>query len=222
MMSASVEPVSSVDAKAMAEFVRSAKSAWSARDYESTVSESRKILEWEPDNTLGLVYLARAAAFTADWADVISAGEALVEQSPRDAFNAARRLNQAGRALEAAKIFSALDVDDDWFDQEAIQLAWREAVALLRTGEAAERDGDLGLAKILLVAGAHIAPQSQLLVSRVSQLASDAKRAANNLDRDADPSAFIAAWREVLWLDPSSILAATKLAWIHERLNPQD
>jgi predicted TPR repeat methyltransferase len=72
------------------------------------------------------------------------------------------------------------------------------------------------------VAGAHIAPQSQLLVSRVSQLASDAKRAANNLDRDADPSAFIAAWREVLWLDPSSILAATKLAWIHERLNPQD
>lgn len=221
-MSASVEPVSSVDTKAMAEFVRGAKSAWNARDYVSTVSQSRKILEWEPDNTVGLVYLARAAAFTEDWADVISAGEALVEQSPRDAFNAARKLNQAGQTLQAAKIFAALDVDDDWFDAETTQLAWKEAVVLLRAGEAAERDGDLGLAKALWVAGAHIAPRSQLLISRVSELAAEAKRVANNLDREEEPLAYITAWREVLWLDPSSMLAATKLAWIHERLNAQD
>lgn len=222
MPSVSAEPASPVDVKALAEVVRGIRSAWRDKDYAQTLIQSRTLLEYEPGNTYGLIHLARAAAHTGDWADVVSAGGALVRESPRDAFNAARKLCHAGHTLEAATIFADLDIGGDWFDAEVADLAWREAVALLKAAQAAERTGDVGLAKVLLVAGARIAPRSQTLFTEVRRFAFEAKNAAKDLDRDEDPLAYIDAWRELLWLDPSNILAATKIASAHERLNAGD
>jgi hypothetical protein len=221
MASASVEPATGADTKPIGAVVRSIRTAWSNKDYTLAVSESRALLEREPANTYGLIYLARAAAYTGDWADVVIAGAALVRESPRDAFNAARKLSHEGRTLEAARIFADLDVGGDWFDAELAEMASKEAVSLLKAGQNAERNGDPGLAKTCWVAGARIAPRSLALLSHVSQLASEAKKAAHDLDRDSDPLAYIDAWREVLWLEPSNVLAATKLAWACERLDPE-
>jgi tetratricopeptide (TPR) repeat protein len=218
----SVEPVPGVDAQAVAEAVRGVRSAWNDKDYPRAVSESRLLLEREPGNLQGLIYLARAAAYTGDWADVIFAGEALIRQSPREAFTAARKLNHVGQVREAAEIFAALEMREDWFGSEVADMAWAEAVSLLKAGQVAADNGDSDLAKILWVAGARIAPRSQILMARVRQLATQAKTTASEVDRDTDPSAYISAWREVLWLDPSNLLAAIRLAWAYERLDAGD
>jgi tetratricopeptide (TPR) repeat protein len=219
---AAPETVHSVDMKELAESIRRIKQAWKDKDYATTANESRKVLKWEPGNVYGLLYLARAAAYTGDWRDVAETGALLVRHSPRDAFNAARKLNRAGLTLDAARIFGELQVHEEWFDKDVAELAAKEGGALFKAGQAAEKQGDHGLAKTLWVAGARIAPSNELLRDRIRQLASQALNTAKDLDRNADPIAYANAWREVLALSPSNIVAATKLAWAHERLNPQD
>jgi tetratricopeptide (TPR) repeat protein len=193
------------------------KSAWNEKAYEQVASQCRKVLEDDAGNVHGLIYLSRAAAYTGDWPDVAQAGAALTRQSPRDAFNAARKLNRAGRALEAAKIFSNVDIRPDWFDATMADLAWKEGISLLKAGQAAVDDNDVESAKILWVAGAHIAPRSQLLKDRVTDLALEVRAMARRQDLATDPNAYLKAWKEVLRFNPLDTLAATKVARACER-----
>ena len=164
------------------------------------------------------MYLARAAAYAKDWDAVARAGGALTQRSPREAFNAACKLNRAKRALQAAEIFAALDIRKDWFDANIASLAWKEAISLLMAGQKPHMSGDIEQAKVIWVAGARIAPTMQALQTRVSELAFDANRVARRQDAIADPVAYIQAWREVLWFSPSDRVAAAKIARASERL----
>ncbi len=208
--------------KEVGEAVRKIKQAWKDKDYSSTVSLSRKLLGWEPGNIFGLIYLARAAAYTGDWTDVTEAGAAIVRHSPRDAFNAGRKLNRAGQTLDAAQIYAKLEIHEDWFDAGVADLASKEGVSLLRAGQAADKDGNHDLAKTLWVAGLRIAPRNEVLARRVRQLVQQAIKTAKGQDRNKDLAGYADAWREVLRLSPSDVLAAAKLAWAYERLDQKD
>ena len=212
MISSSTANERGVDAKEVAGAVLELRAAWKDKDYARAKSLSRQLLEWAPEDTLGFRFLARAAVRTDDWSDVDRAGRALVLRSPRDAFNAARALNRAGHTLQAAAIYAELQFGGDWFDSAAVDLAWREGLALLKQGDAAMAAGDAKLAKVAWAAGARLAPHSRVLSSRVRDLASAARQTARQQDRDGDIAAYIDAWREVLWFDRSNISAATKVA----------
>ncbi|MET3524069.1 tetratricopeptide repeat protein [Mesorhizobium abyssinicae] len=208
--------------KEVGEAVRRIKQAWKDKDYPGTATLSRRLLGWEPGNIFGLLYLARAAAYTGEWKDVAEAGAAIVPHSPRDAFNAGRKLNRAGQTLQAAQIYAKLEIHEDWFDAAVADLAWKEGVSLLKAGQIADKDGNHGLAKVLWVAGLRIAPRNEVLARRVRQLVLQAIKTAKGQDRNKDVVAYADAWREVLWLSPSDVLAAAKLAWAHERLDHKD
>jgi hypothetical protein len=212
MTSSSTTIERSVDMKEVAEVVRELRAVWKDKDYAKAKSLSRKLLEWEAENTFGLIFLARAAVRTDDWGDAARAGHALVLQSPRDAFNAARELNRAGYTAEAAGIYAKLQFSEDWFDGDSPDLAWKEGLSLLKKGDAAMAAGDTQLAKAAWVAGARLAPHSRMLSSRMRDLANAARQTARLQDRDKDMAAYIEAWREVLWFEPSNVSAATKVA----------
>jgi hypothetical protein len=202
----------SLDMKEVADVVRELRAAWKEKDYARTKDLSCKLLEGEPENTFGLIFLARAAVRIEAWAEAARAARALVLQSPRDAFNAAVGLNRAGHTAEASEIYAELQFDEDWFDSATTQLAWKEGISLLKKGDAAMAAEDTQLAKAAWVAGARLAPHSRLLSSRLRYLADAAKKTARRKDRDADIAAYIDAWCEVLWFDPANISAATKVA----------
>jgi hypothetical protein len=56
-----MEPVTSVDMKEIGQSVNAIKSAWNEKDYARVADQCRKLLEHEPENVYGLIYLARAA-----------------------------------------------------------------------------------------------------------------------------------------------------------------
>ena len=203
--------------KDLGQSVNEIKAAWNEKDYARVANQCRKLLEYEPENLYGLIYLGRAAANIEDWLEVEMAGSALVRRSPRDAFNAARMLNRAGLAVEAARIFANIDIRPDWFDEKIVELAWKEGISLLNAGRAAMERGDEESAKLLWTAGSRIAPRSQLLRDRVSQLALEAKEAARKQNLSSDPAAYMKAWRDVLRFSPSDAIAATKIARACER-----
>ena len=217
-----METVVSVDMKEVGQSVNAIKTAWNEKNYERVAIECRKLLEHEPENVYGLIYLARAAAYTADWPDVVHAGWALTRRSPRDAFTAARKLNHAGQVLEAARIFSDIEIRSDWFDAKVADLAWKEGASLLKSGLDAANMNDIESAKIIWMAGVRIAPRSQPLRERVSEFALEARDVARSQDLDRDPVAYINAWREVLWFNPSDVIAATKIARASERDNEKE
>ena len=217
-----MEPVISVDMKEIGQSVNAIKAAWNEKNYKQVAVECRKLLEHEPENVYGLMYLARAAANTGDWPDVVHAGWALTRRSPRDAFNAARRLNRVGQVREAARIYSDIEIRSDWFDAKVADVAWREGVSLLKSGQAAAKVNDIESAKIIWMAGVRIAPRSQLLRDRVSKFALEARDIARKQDANKDPAAYIKAWREVLWFNPSDVNAAAKIARAFERENEKD
>jgi tetratricopeptide (TPR) repeat protein len=217
-----MEPVTSVDMKEIGQSVNAIKSAWNEKDYARVADQCRKLLEHEPENVYGLIYLARAAAYTEDWPDVVHAGWALTRRSPREAFNAARKLNHAGQVREAARIFSDLDIRPDWFDAKIADMAWKEGVSLLKSGQTAANNNDVESAKIIWMAGVRIAPRSQLLRDRVSAFALEARQVARRQDREKDLAGYIRAWREVLWFNPTDVLAASKVAQAYERTNEKE
>jgi hypothetical protein len=217
-----MEPVIRVDMKEVGQTVNAIKTAWTEKNYERVAAECRKLLEHEPENVYGLIYLARAAPHTGDWPDVVHAGWALTRRSPRDAFTAARKLSHAGHVLEAARIFSDLEIRSDWFDAKLGELAWREGVSLLKAGQAAAEVKDFESAKIIWMAGLRIAPRSQLLRDRVSEFGREARNVALKQDLEKDPVAYINAWREVLWFYPADVIAATRIARALEKDNQKD
>jgi len=217
-----MEPTTSVDMKEIGQSVNAIKSAWNEKDYERVARECRKLLEHEPENVYGLIYLARSATYTGDWTDVVHAGWALTRRSPRDAFNAARKLNQAGQVREAARIYSNIEIRPDWFDAKVADMAWKEGISLLKSGQAAANENDIESAKIIWMAGVRIAPRSQLLRDRVSEFALEAKNLARKKELEKDPAAYIKAWREVLWFNPTDVIAASKIARAFERDNERD
>jgi tetratricopeptide (TPR) repeat protein len=180
------------------------------------------LLEFEPENLYGFIYLARSASQTGDYPNLVRAGNALTLRSPRDAFNAARKLNQVGRTLEAAQIYAELDIRPDWFDEKVADLAWDEGISLLNAGKAAMDRGQGEAAKIIWTAGFQIAPRSELLRDQVRQLALEARRAALRGNLSTDPVAYVKAWREVLWFNPADVFALTKIARACERENEAD
>jgi tetratricopeptide (TPR) repeat protein len=217
-----MEPVIRVDMKEVGQTVNAIKTAWNAKNFERVAAECRKLLEHEPENVYGLIYLARAASHTGDWPDVVHAAWALTRRSPRDAFIAARKLNHAGQVLEAARIFSDLEIRSDWFDARLADLAWKDAISLLRAGQAAADMKDFESAKVIWMAGLRIAPRSQLLRDRVSAFGLEARNVARKQDLEKDPVAYINAWREVLWFNPADVTAATRIARALEKDNPKD
>jgi tetratricopeptide (TPR) repeat protein len=211
-----------VNARSLARALRAIEAAWSAEDYAGVARRSRELLESAPDDTQGLVYLSRAAAFIGDWTEVARTGAALARKSPRDAFVAAGKLNRAGRPLEAAKIFAALEIRDDWFDAEVASMARKDSRLLLTAGMAAKESGDTEAEKVIWVAGARIAPQSHFLAGRVRELFQALKKSVMDLDFDKDPAAYISAHREMAWIDPSHLLAAARLAKAYDRSDEED
>ncbi|WP_095090576.1 hypothetical protein [Mesorhizobium sophorae] len=186
--------------------------AWEAEDYAGVANLCRELLLSDADATQGLVHLARAATLTGDWEDVAEAGEALVHSSPKDAFVAAGKLNRAGRALEAAKIFAQLNVQEDWFDAEVADLARKDADLLIAAGESASTREDSKAAKVIWVAGAQIAPRSQILAGKVRRLTRGLKMALANADPDTNPAGYVDVCRELAWLNPSNLAAAVRFA----------
>ena len=196
--------------------------AWEAEDYAGVVRRSRDLIELEPGNVRGFIYLARAGALVGDWADVARAGGVLTRESPRDAFLAAGKLNRAGRALEAAKIFVDLRLRDGWFDDEARSMARKDARLLQRAGMAASENGDAEAERVIWVAGARLAPQSHFLTTRARQLLVALKHTLAALDLEADPATYIGIYQEMLWFDPSNKLAAARLARALDRSNEKE
>ncbi|MET3524068.1 tetratricopeptide repeat protein [Mesorhizobium abyssinicae] len=191
--------------------------AWEAEDYAGAAILSRQLLQSDPGAIQGLVHLARAAALIGDWDDVAEAGGALVRSSPKDAFVAAGKLNRAGRALEAAKIFAQLNVQEDWFDAEAANLARKDADLLIAAGEAAVTKEDSEAANVIWVAGVQIAPRSQILAGKVRRLTRGLKMALANLDPDKDPDDYADVCRDLAWVNPSNLAAAVRFARASER-----
>ncbi|MGX5844167.1 tetratricopeptide repeat protein [Mesorhizobium sp. ArgA1] len=193
------------------------RAAWEAEDYAGAAGLSRELLKSDPDATEGLVHLARAATLTGDWNDVAEAGEALVRSSPKDAFVAAGKLNRAGRALEAATIFARLNVQEDWFDAESANLARKDADLLIAAGEAASMKEDSWAAKVIWVAGAQIAPRSQILAGKVRRLTRGLKMSLANLDPDKNPDEYLDVCRDLAWVNPSNLAAVVRFARASER-----
>jgi tetratricopeptide (TPR) repeat protein len=194
------------------EALRRIKAAWDNADAVSVSVDCRELLELEPDSEFALRYLARAAALTEDWSDVFSAGLALASRRPAEAFSAARKLNKAGFTLQAARIFSELRIGPDWFSAKVADTAAKEAMGLLKAGTAASARGDDSLAKACWVAGAHISPTSKVFPERLLLLAKAALEETRQQDLSLNPVAYIAAWREVLSLQPKHVGAATRIA----------
>jgi hypothetical protein len=201
-----------VHARKIARALRSIEAAWSGEDYAEAARLSRDFVALEPDNIRGLIYLARAAAFVGDWADVARAGAALTRASPKEAFIAAGKLNRAGRSLEAARIFVELRLNEEWFDDEAMGMARKDARLLLKAGLAADERGDVEAQRVIWTSGGRLAPQSQYLTTRARMLSVALKYTVANLDLEKDPETYIGVYREMLWLNPSNILAAVRLA----------
>jgi hypothetical protein len=209
-------------ARKIARVLRDIEAAWGAEDYAGVARRTRDFLELEPDNTQGLIYLARAAAFVGDWADVARAGAALTRASPSDAFVAAGKLNRAGRPLEAAKIFVELNLREDWFDDEARSTARKDARLLLKAGMAAGEREDVEAERFIWVAGARLAPQSQYLTTRARMLAVALKNTIADFDFENDPDTYVGVYREMLWLNPANMLAAVRLARALDRSNEKE
>jgi tetratricopeptide (TPR) repeat protein len=198
--------------KTASDLVQDLKAAWKDKDYARTIDLGRALLKLEPQNTLGSIYLCRAAAESDLWSETASTALAIVQSSPVDAFRAARKLADAGHLQEASQIFCALDYNEDWFDAPMADRAWKQGITMLKLGDEAMTEGDAELAKAAWIAGTRLAPRSRILSSRVRELAENAKEEARQVDREQNPAAYIEAWNDVLRLDPTNLSAANKVA----------
>jgi hypothetical protein len=211
-----------INERRVARALRDIEAAWSAEDYAGVAQRTRDFLELEPENVQGLTYLARAATFLGDWADVARAGAALTRTNPKEAFTAAGKLNRAGRTLEAARIFVDLNLREAWYDDEARAMARKDSRLLLKAGMAADESEDVEAGRVIWVAGARLAPTSQYLTTRARMLAVALKNTIANLDFDKDPATYVSTYREMLWLNPANMLAAVRLARALDQTNEQE
>jgi tetratricopeptide (TPR) repeat protein len=192
--------------------LRQVKVAWDGRDAAAVVAHCREILEFDPDSEFALRFLARAAPLTEDWSILSDAGIALARRRPSEAFNAARHLSRAGYILQAAQIFSEIDIGPDWFNARAAEAAAKESLSLLKVGMSAAASGDERFARICWIAGARLNPTNRIFQERLLSLANAALQAARREDPARDPVAYIAAWREVLSLRTDDLDAAKRVA----------
>lgn len=194
------------------ELIGALKKRWDVGDMKGVVSFADRALSLSPKDLVAQKYRLRAASANQNWPVVADSALALVEQLPQQAFEAARKLVRIGDVRGAMEIFLALRAGRGAEIAEFEDAADQMGLALLKLGSEANLEGDTATARLYWCGGTQIAPRNSVLREKLAVLQAAALKKARAEDWDVNPAGYVEAWKDVLALDPNSVMAAKKVA----------
>ncbi|WP_448951196.1 hypothetical protein [Labrys neptuniae] len=193
------------------------RDAWQASNWDGVIAAADELLALSPGHANALKMRLRAAISAGQLDKVAQSAVAAAGAHPATAFMAAKKLLSGQQVEDAANVLIAIRHADaaeiDGFDE----IAARVGSNLGRAASEAERGGDQNGYRRLLRLGTTVAPADAVLRKRAAALRADVVEKAKRADLDQDPAGFIAAWDQVLSVDPRHPTAIKRLATAAER-----
>lgn len=197
------------------------KECWKVRDMDGVVVAAEDVLSNTPADEVAHRLRLKALLKLGRTDGLVEAARSALSFDPETAYTGARRLVAAHDWEGAAAVLVPL-VRVSHFAVETKELRQRVASWLLLLGTQATKVGDDSRAHRLWRLGHEVDPDHTELKLRIDRAMSAAVASARTLDLASDPRGYVAAWRQVLEIDPDHENALKRVATACEKIEDYD